>query len=121
MPTVKCGFNDAPGVSGSGLLVAWGPTLAVNVGFDPNYKGPPAMPVPGITDIRALVDTGATECCIDSFLATQLGLPVVDRRPISGVHGSHEANVHLAQVFVPALNFTIYGAFAAVDLVIGGQ
>lgn len=121
MPQTKCGFDNSPGASGSDLLVAWGPTLLVNVGFDPDYKGPPAEPIPGITEIRALVDTGATECCIDSLLASQLGLPIVDKRSISGVHGSHIANVHLAQVHVPLLNFTMYGAFAAVDLVAGGQ
>ena len=121
MPKTKCGFDNTPGASGAELLVSWGPTLSVNVGFDPNYKGPPALPVHGITDIRDLVDTGATECCIDSLLAAQLGLPIVDQRPISGVHGTHLANMHLAQVFVPSLNFTVYGAFAAVDLVAGGQ
>jgi hypothetical protein len=121
MPQTKCGFDNTPGASGSDLLVAWGPTLIVNVGFDPNFKGPPGIPVSGITDIHALVDTGVTECCIDSLLASQLGLPTVDRRSISGVHGIHIANVHLAQVFVPSLNFTMYGAFAAVDLAAGGQ
>ena len=121
MPQTKCGFDDSPGAPGSILLMAWGPTLGVNVGFDPTYTDPPAMPVPGITDIGALVDTDATECCIDNLLAAQLGLPIVDRRSISGVHGSHLANVHLAQVHVPSLNFTVYGAFAGVDLVAGGQ
>ena len=121
MPETKCGFNNTPGVSGSDLLVAYGPTLRVNVGFDPNFKGPPGLPVAGISDIDALVDTGASECCIDSLLASKLGLPTVDRRSISGVHGSHVANVHLAQVYVPSLNFTVYSAFAAVDLTAGGQ
>jgi predicted aspartyl protease len=121
MPQTKCGFDNSPGASGSDLLVAWGPTLIVNVGFDPDFKGPPRIPVPGISDIRALVDTGATECCIDSLLASQLGLPVVDRRSISGVGGRHVVNVHLAQVFVSSLNFIMYGMFAAVDLAAGGQ
>lgn len=121
MPQTKCGFDNSPGASGSDLLVGYGPTLGVNVGFDPSYKRPPIVPVPGITNVRALVDTGASECCIDNLLAAQLSLPIVDRRSISGVHGSHIANVHLAQVHVPALNFTVYGAFAGVDLVAGGQ
>jgi hypothetical protein len=30
-------------------------------------------------------------------------------------------NVYLAQVHVPSLAFTIYGAFAGVDLAAGGQ
>src|SRR5205823_6239775 len=68
-----------------------------------------------------LVDTGASESCIDSLLAAQLNLPIVDRRPTSGAHGSLEVNMHLAQVRIPALNFTIYGAFAGVRLAVGGQ
>ncbi len=78
-------------------------------------------PVPGVIGIHALVDTGAQESCIDSLLAAQLNLPIVDRRPVSGIHGQHLANVHIAQVHVPALNQTIYGAFTAVDLTAGGQ
>lgn len=122
MPETKCGFDDSPGVSGSVMLVLLGPTLLVDVGFDSNYKGPPAPPpVPGIKGVRALVDTGATECCIDNLVAAQLTLPIVDRRQIAGVHGSHAVNVHLAQVHVPSLGFTVYGAFAGVDLAAGGQ
>jgi hypothetical protein len=68
-----------------------------------------------------LVDTGAGESCIDNLLAGQLNLPIVDRRPISGVHGAHIVNMYLAQIHVPSLAFTIYGAFAGVDLAAGGQ
>jgi predicted aspartyl protease len=124
MPATKCGFNDIPGgAAGADNLVQWGPTLLVDIGFDPNYIfGPSAPPpVPGKTKLAALVDTGATECCIDSLLAAQLNLPIVDRRVTAGAHGAREVNVHLAQVFVPSLNFTIYGAFAGVDLLAGGQ
>jgi hypothetical protein len=89
MPEIKCGFDSGPQGSGSDLLVQLGPTLFVDIGFDPDYKpGAPAeLPVPGVRDIRALVDTGATESCIDNQLAGSLKLPVVDRRPIAGVHG----------------------------------
>ena|ERR1700733_8644936 len=125
MPRTKCGFDSTPqGASGQELLVTWGPTLFVDVGFDPAFiPNPLAMPVPtpGMRGINALVDTGAQECCIDSLLASQLGLPIVDRRQISGVHGSHIASVHLAQVFVPSLAFVVYGAFVGVDLAAGGQ
>ena len=124
MAQAKCGFNDVPGgASGLELLVAHGPTLLVNIGFDPKFQ--PAIvhppPVPGITDQWALVDTGATESCIDSQLAFQLGLPVADKRKVSGVHGSQGVNMHLAQVHIPSLGFTIYGLFAGVHLVAGGQ
>jgi predicted aspartyl protease len=126
MPSTKCGFDAVPGgASGQEMLTFYGPTLMVDIGFDPNYPAPDAsgipIPIPGITGVRALVDTGAGESCIDSLLATRLNLPVVDRRPVSGADGSHEANIHLAQIHVPSLNRTITGTFAAVHLVAGGQ
>jgi predicted aspartyl protease len=124
MPSTKCGFQDQPnGLTGRDSLVKWGPTLLVDIGFDPNYdwKIATAPPMPGLKGINALVDTGADECCIDSQLAAQLNLPIVDRRHISGAHGKKEVNVHLAQVYVPSLNITMNGAFAGVDLVAGGQ
>ena len=75
----------------------------------------------GITGVHALADTGAIECCIDSLLATQLGLPIADKRSIAGVGGAQVVNMHLAQVHVPTLNFTMYGLFAGVHLAAGGQ
>jgi predicted aspartyl protease len=124
MPSSRCGFDSVPdGASGSDLLAAYGPTLLVDIGFDPSWKAgiPLLIPVAGIKGINALVDTGASECCIDSLLATQLNLPIVDRRMISGVHGGQEVSMHLAQVHVPSVNFTVYGVFAGVHLQAGGQ
>jgi predicted aspartyl protease len=122
MANTRCGFDDVPGgASGAVLLGAYGPTLIVDIGFDSAFVVGGSPPVAGVTGIRALVDTGASESCIDSMLASQLNLPIVDRRLISGVHGPIEVNMHLAQVRVPSLNFTIYGAFAGVHLDAGGQ
>ena len=123
MLNTKCGFNSIPGRPGSDFLVAYGPTLLVDIGFDPSFNPQKlgTVPVPGIKQVDALVDSGASESCIDNLLASQLGLPIIDRRPISGSGGSHMTNIYLAQVHVPALNFTIYGAFAGVDLLAGGQ
>ena len=115
---------DVPGgAPASELLVSYGPTLLVDIGFDPDFQPAPNSnpPAAGMTGIHALVDTGASESCIDSLLAAQLNLPIVDRRIVSGVGGPQEINMHLAQVRIPALNFTIYGAFAAVHLAAGGQ
>ena len=124
MAIAKCGFENVPGgAAASDLLVSYGPTLLVNIGFDPNYQPPPHpnIPVAGITGTHALVDTGASESCIDSMLATQLNLPIVDRRMVSGVSGPQEVNMHLSQVYIPSLSFTIYGMFAGVHLTAGGQ
>lgn len=122
MREVNCGFNGGSGASGSDLLMTWGPTLQVNIGFDKDWKAETgAVPKAGIVLADALVDTGAGESCIDDLLATQLNLPVIDRRPVSGSAGQHEAKIYLAQIHVPTLNHTIYGAFAGVHLTAGGQ
>jgi hypothetical protein len=122
MVETNCGFNDGDGVSGQALLAAWGPTLHVDIGFDPDFKpGQGPLPKPGLKGIEALVDTGASISCIDNILAVQLALPVIDRRPIAGAHGRGDANLYFAQVHVPSLKFTIYGEFVGVDLQAGGQ
>jgi predicted aspartyl protease len=100
-----------------------GPTLIVDVGFDPNFD-PNSSKTPPVSQLQgshALVDTGATISCIDSAVAAALSLPVIDRQKISGAGGVHEVNMHLAQIYVPDLNFTQYGFFAGVDLAAGGQ
>jgi len=119
----KCGFDSVPGgATGASLLAAYGPTIIVDIGFDPNFdpsKG--GVPLAGIKGIKALVDTGASHSCIDTMFATQLGLPIVDRKPIAGTYGKHDVNMYLAQVHYPALGFTIWGQFAGVNLQTGGQ
>ena len=124
MVRTKCGFDDVPGgASGRVQLACHGPTLLVTILFNPNYnlavRNPP--PVAGLGGLQALVDSGASESCIDNLIAAQLNLPIVDRREISGVHGRHTVNMHLAQVHVTSLDSWIYGAFAGVDLAAGGQ
>jgi hypothetical protein len=125
MPRTSAGFPNGPGQSGARSLGLMGPTLHVDIGFDATFT--PAMlaasktPVPRIRQVLALVDTGAVECSIDSQLATTLGLPVVDQRPISGVGGTSIVTFYLAQVHVPALRFTLFGQFGGVHLIAGGQ
>ena len=117
MAQTKCGFDSQV------LLSLYGPTLLVDIGFDPNYdpKKPAKPPIPAITGIEALVDTGAGESCIDGLLASQLNLPIIDKKPICGIGGQQEANIYMAQIHIPTLTFTIYGAFAGVHLQAGGQ
>lgn len=127
MRFVKCGWDDAPGIPGSGShsLAIYGPTLLVDIGFDPSYDGsipnPSVPPLAGMRGVGALVDTGATESCIDNQLAIDLLLPVIDRRKIGGVGGAHEVNVYLAQIHVPLLKSTLNGTFCGVHLAAGGQ
>ena len=72
-------------------------------------------------NVWALIDTGATDCCIDSELAMQLQLPIIDQRTYSGISGPMNVNMHLAQIHTPNLSFTFYGSFAGVNLSGGGQ
>lgn len=122
MPTTSAGFTDSKDGSAGHLLATVGPTLAVQVGFDPKFEPMsgtrPDLPSRGWP---ALVDTGAAVSCIDSTLAVGLGLPVVDREEVSGVHGAGEVNICIAQIYVPELEFTIYGRFFAAHLSAGGQ
>ncbi len=110
-------------MTGRDLLAMHGPTLLVDIGFDPAWRPSrgPIPPVPQVKSIGALVDTGASECCIDDALAVKLGLPVVDKQKVSGASGAWMASFYLAQVHVPALPFTMWGRFAGVDLTGGGQ
>ena len=121
----KCGFNDLPEKPGSGAesLSVHGPTLLVDIGFDPQFDAADINRRPQLaeTSLHALVDSGASESCIDDDLAQKLALPVVDRRRVSGIGGIHEVNMYLAQIHVPSLRFTLYGAFAGVNLIAGGQ
>ena len=122
MPTVSIGFEDGPDVRGRDSLVRFGPTLYVSIGFDPTYS-PDGPELPNLPDRQypALVDTGALESCIDSTLAIDLDLPIADRQVVSGVHGASEVNFHLAQIYVPEFGAAVYGRFAGVHLISGGQ
>jgi len=127
MPQTKCGFDDDPNdpnaPKGRDQLVVFGPTMLVDIGFDPSYnpENVGSIPAPGVTGVWALVDTGATTSCIDSQLAASLSLPVIDRRQYGGAGGLHTADIYLAQIHVPALTQTIYGEFAGVNLADGFQ
>lgn len=116
MPETNCGSSS------SNSLVIMGPLLGVSIGFDPMWQ--PSQPQPPVLDlinIPALVDTGSTESCIDNLLGSELGLPIVDRRGVFGIHGVKKVNMYLAQIYIPRVDRTIYGAFAGVDLTTGGQ
>jgi predicted aspartyl protease len=102
------------------VLVVYGPTLVVDLGFDP-APADGLEPDLAAKGVEALVDTGASDNFIDDDLAGTLRLPVVDRLSVSGSAGRHEINMYLAQVHVPALGITISGRFGGVHLAAGGQ
>lgn len=118
MPIIEAGFINDDGKSDPNALVKFGPTIRVFVG---HLKA--ASSSNSVTDefVHALIDTGATESCIDISLAQKLELPAVDRITISGVGGAKIHDVYMAQIHIPQLNFTQYGKFAGVQLAGGGQ
>ena len=122
MPITSCGFRDTPDASGDQLLVQYGPTVPVLVGFDPLFRAGTGMaPTLPSGRIPAVVDTGATISCIDTGRVETLNLPFVGMRDFGGIAGSSRRSMHLAQVTIPDLGLYIYGEFAAVDLIAGGQ
>lgn len=118
MPIIEAGFINDDGKPDQNKLVQFGPTIQVVVG--PLKSAGSSNSVPD-EFVYALIDTGATESCIDISLAERLELPTVDKITISGVGGAKIHNVYMAQVHIPQLNFTQYGKFAGAQLVGGRQ
>lgn len=123
MPIADCGFSDSGQVSGSQMLLRFGPTLFVDIGFDPEHKYgvDGTLPKSTAAQVPALVDTGATMSCIDDALAQKMELPLVDRQNVSGVSGKHKCNVFLAHIVAPTLAWFQWGLFYGVNLTEGGQ
>ena len=122
MPLIDAGFQDDEGGPSPDKLERYGPTLFVDVGFDPGYR-PEAGGMPDLqrSNVPALVDTGASESCIDDALARELDLVEVDRQEISGVSGVFTASRYLAHIYSPQLALPQWGLFSGVDLIGGGQ
>ena len=103
-------------------LIQYGPTIYVQIGYDPDYR-----PIPGRRAqlppelLPALVDTGAQESALDAELAHSLNLPVQQRRQIAGAGGLFETTVYRAQIYIPELDFTIDGPFDSANLASSGQ
>lgn len=118
MPVVEAGFVDEGGKPDKGRLLLFGPTLQVSV----NHMAVDGAELPAEPEsVYALVDTGATESCIDASLAEKLELPIVDVRTISGAAGSNQHYVYMAEVHIPSIDFGQYGQFTGVGLSQGGQ
>ena len=117
MTSVECWFEGEPG-----MLEQYGPTISVQIGLDYNFH-PTKARAPNLpaTAVPALVDTGAGQSCIDSAPAEKLELPVVNRRTVAGVHGAQPVNIHIAQIYIPDLDFSRTGLFVGAHLLAGGQ
>lgn len=110
------------GHSTSVLLAEYGPTIRVDIGFDKDFKmNSLEQPNLDIKGVEALIDTGASESCIDVRLAAQLNLPMVDTQDIAGSNGAHKVPMFLAQIYIPDFSLTLNGMFAGLKLIEGGQ
>ena len=117
MPLADAAFVDSSGRPDHAALIEFGPSLEVVVS---PFIEPPQPPTEGHTT-HALVDTGATQSCIDIQVAESLGLPVVDYVMIAGATGASRHPLYAARVAIPALEIFEFGAFAGVDLAAGEQ
>ena len=118
MLIADCGFGDSPLNSGAEKLALDGPTLLVDIGFDPKcqYAVNGSTFKSDITQVPALIDTGAALSCIDNELARSLNLPLVDRRVFLSLAGECELNAYLAHIAIPSLSFFQHGIFFGVPL-----
>ena len=117
MPLADAAFVDSGGRPDHAALIEFGPSLEVVVS---PFIDPPQTPTEGHTT-HALIDTGATQSCIDVQVATSLGLPVVDYVMIAGVTGASRYPLFAARVAIPSLEIFQFGAFAGVELAAGDQ
>ena len=123
MPIIECGFKSGDRISGADALQHYGPIIEVDIGFDAtyDYSNVRAAPASQVSKIPALLDTGASESCIDDALAQTIGLPIIDEQKVSGIGGETDVNIYLGHIHIPGLKFTQWGRFAGVLLKKGNQ
>ena len=85
MPLADAAFADSEGRPDRAALIELGPSLEVVVS---PLVDPPRPPTEGHTT-HALIDTGATQSCIDIQVAQSLNLPVVDFVMIADAPGAN--------------------------------
>lgn len=120
MAKTQAGFKDGKGEIAPDLLVKLGPTLLVDIGLKPltqTADGPELQ----FKGLRALVDTGAGDNCIDSGIAGLARLPVIDQRIASGIGDATRVNIYMARLYIPSLKQMLFQPFAGVELESGGQ
>ena len=117
MPLADAAFLDPDGRPDHASLIEFGPSIEVIVS---THVDPTQAPTEGHTT-HALVDTGASQSCIDMQLAQTLDLPVVDFVMIGGAAGANRHPQYAARIAIPVLEILQFGAFAGVDLAGGEQ
>ena len=120
MRQTPAGFKDGNGELAADLLVRLGPTVHFDIGLKPRslIDGVPDL---DLKRLRALVDTGAGDNCIDVGITARANLPVIDQRVASGIGGATRVNMFLGRMYIPSLSKLLFQSFAGVDLEAGGQ
>ncbi|MCE2433466.1 MAG: retroviral-like aspartic protease [Candidatus Latescibacteria bacterium] len=108
MNQIECGFPIDT------ALVEYGPYLNVYIGTDTTFYPDSSNQSKG--PYRALIDTGASQNCIDKILAQQIGLTPIDEQTSYGASGAFTATIFSGQICLPDLQWEIYGEIVAVDL-----
>jgi predicted aspartyl protease len=67
---------------------------------------PRATGLPDKIDARGLIDTGASEVCIDYRIAEELALRVIDQKEVGIVGATVLATIYLGVLEIPELNFS---------------
>ena len=105
MPLADAAFVDSDGRPDQAALIELGPSLEVVVS---PLIDPPRPPTEGHTT-HALIDTGATQSCIDIQVAQSLNLSVVDFVMIAGAAGASRHPLYAARVAIPHLRSSSSG------------
>ena len=94
-----------------------GPILQVSITIEQNAgKGLIAQgrAVPAPKSGIALIDTGASNTCIDEQAAQELGLPVIDVANMhSATHEKHPCNIYPVQIITPIVTLNAPRAMGA--------
>ena len=98
-------------------LAARGPVVQVSVSIGQDAGKALASqgkPLPASQSGLALVDTGASNSCIDDEIAKKLGLPVIDVGfMISASHEKVPCNIYPILIATPVVNFNLPRAMGA--------
>lgn len=90
MNQIECGFPIDT------ALVEYGPYLNVYIGTDTTFYPDSSDQLKG--PYRALIDTGASQNCIDKILAQQIGLTPIDEQTSYG-HQEHLQPLYIQDKF----------------------
>lgn len=94
-----------------GPLIQISVTIEQNAGSALTARG---IPLPGPKSGLALIDTGASNTCVDDQIARELGLPVIDVASMqSASHEKHPCNIYPIQIITPIITLNAPRAMGA--------